>query len=629
MSAIASHRVGKQGAIQLPGFRVWARSRSAHRILLAVLSAVLYIPGLDQNGWANAYYSAAVQAASRSWTSFWFASADMGDFVSVDKPPLSIWVMALSARIFGLNVWSMLIPQALMGICTVLLVHAICRSFLPPAYALFGGAAVATMPVATLMFRFNNPDALLVLLMTICAWASLRVLRPPSLTWSLVIGASIGLGFMTKQLQVLLIAPAVVVCVLGSRRIELSAKIKHAAVAVGAALVTGLSWFLAVSLTPPDSRPFVGGSRTNSIWELTLGYNGLDRLTGQDVASITGQTNEGDGPAAGFIRFIYPNYAGQISWLLPLAVVATAFVLVIALRRSGRSLPAPVVFATLWWWTGVPVLAYMGGIVHPYYLLVIAPPTAILGAWALRIGLATSARRLAHCVLAIGILVVLLLNLIVVGLYTKGYELLLGAIMTTGAVVTAGLVISKPAPPTIARVLAGLTAAALLAGPFAWSVATAISGHIGSSPSAGPPSISGLTDSPSRVGLPPSMTPANESVVLGVELNAELINRVQSSTPHQGWGAAAVGGQNAALAALATGSPVMALGGFYGSDPAPTLKDFQQLVAEGRIGGLILGALPPGSQRGTESQRIVDWVEQAYRSTSYGPLTYYSFTEMR
>jgi hypothetical protein len=392
--------------------------------------------------------------------------------------------------------------------------------------------------------------------------------------------------------------------------------------------VTGLTWFAAVSLAPLASRPFVGGSRTNSIWELTLGYNGLDRLTGQDAASITGQTTEGDGPAAGFIRFIYPNYAGQISWLLPLAVVATAFVLVIALRGRARSLPAHVVFAAIWWWTSVPVLAYMGGIVHPYYLLVVAPPTAILGAWALRIGLAPSAKRSTRRALASAILMALLLNLIVVGIYTRGYELLLGATIAVGAVSSAGLVISYP-PRVIRRVVSGLVVVALLAGPFVWSIATALSGHVGSSPSAGPPSISGVTDSPDHLGFPPSMTPANESVVLGAEPNGELINRIQSSTPRQGWSAAAVGGQNAALAALATGSPVMAVGGFYGSDPTPTLKAFQQLVAEGRIAGLILGALPPGCQRGTESQRIVDWVQQTYKSTPYGSLTYYSFTETR
>ncbi|NUP73611.1 MAG: hypothetical protein HOQ07_03030 [Sinomonas sp.] len=633
MSAVAAPDAGPRlrFGVRIPAFaaalRTGGRGGWAHQALLTALSAALYLPGLDQNGWANAYYSAAVRAAARSWTSFWFASADMGDFISVDKPPLSVWVMALSARIFGFNSWSILVPQAMMGIGTVLLVHAICRSFLPAAYALFAGAAVATMPVATLMFRYNNPDALLVLLMTLCAWAALRGIRHPFFGWSLVVGASIGLGFMTKQLQVLLVAPAAAACILGTRRIAVRVKIRHTAIAAAAALVTGLAWFVSVSLTPPGARPFLGGSRTNSIWELTLGYNGLDRLTGLDAAR-TASASEVDAPASGFIRFIYPNYAGQVSWLLPLAVVATVFVLVLVLRRRARSVPAPVTFAAVWWWTSVPVLAYMGGIVHPYYSLVVVPPTAILAAWALRIGLRRFGSRWSRWSLAGGVLATLLLNLIVIGLYTRGFAVLVGAIALASAVAIAGLVVSKSAPAIASRVIAGIATAALLAGPLVWSVATAASGHIGSSPSAGPPGVIGVTDSPDRRGLSAGMTPENRSAVLGIEPDSELAARIRSTTQNS-WSAAAVGGQNTALATLSTDMPVLPLGGFDGSDPAPTLGEFQQLVAQRQIGGLVRGALPTGSLKGTESERIVEWVEQTFRGSAYGSLTYYSFTETR
>ncbi|MEA5453418.1 glycosyltransferase family 39 protein [Sinomonas sp. JGH33] len=631
MSAVAAAEAGlrrRRGAGVSAALGTWARSSTVHRVFLALLSGALYLPGLDQNGWANAYYSAAVQAAAKSWTSFWFASADMGNFLSVDKPPLGIWVMALSARVFGFNVWSMLVPQALMGICTVLLVYAICRTFLPSAYALFAGAATATTPVATVMFRYNNPDALLVLLMTVGAWATLRAVRRPSLAWSLVIGASIGLGFMTKQLQVLLIAPAVAVCLLGTRRTSWHQKLRQAAIAVATALATGLTWFVAVSLVPTGSRPFIGGSRTNSIWDLTLGYNGLDRLTGLD-ASRTGPATEGTDPASGFIRFIYPNYAGQISWLLPLAVVATVFVLFLAMRRRLGSVPLPVTFACLWWWTSVPVLAYMGGIIHPYYSLVLVSPTAMLAAWALRIGLHRSARRWTRRTLAIGILATMLMNLIIIGLYTRGYAFLADAIVLMGAVACAGLVLSRTPPLIIARVIAGLTAAALMTGPLVWSAVTASSGHVGSAPNAGPPGVIGVTDSPDHRGLLPSMTPPSESIMLGVTPNAELAGRIDSATTQTGWNAAAVGGQNAALATLATGVPVLPLGGFDGSDPTPTLEQFQQLVVQGRVGGLVLGTLPLGAQNGSESQRIVDWVQKTYSSSAYGSLTFYSFGETR
>lgn len=630
MSALASRVEGERRGTGTYAGKVSERAstNSKDRILLAVLAAALYLPGLSQNEWANAYYSAAVQAASRSWTSFWFASANTGDFISIDKPPLSIWIMALSARLFGFNTWSMLIPQAAMGICTVLLVHAISRAFLPPAYALFAGLAMATMPIATLMFRFNNPDALLVLLMTLCAWSTVRSLRNPSVVWALITGASIGLGFMTKELEVMLIAPAVAFCVVGSRRFRLPTKIRYATIVIGAVLTTGLGWFIAVSLTPSDSRPFVGGSRTNSVWELILGYNGLDRLTGLD-ASHAGSTTESAEPT-GFIRFIYPDWAGQVSWLLPLALVATAFVLVLAVKRRARSVPAPITFAVVWWWTSVPVLAYMGGIVHPYYALVIVPPTAILAAWSLRIGLSRAASRWARRTVGAGMLATLLINITIIGLYTKGFEPLVWMIIAVSAVASASLVVARRPPLVISQAVTAFTTMALLAGPIVWSLATASSGHIGSSPAAGPRGVIGVTDSPDHTGFPSGMTPTSVSEVMGVEPDTQLVERIQEQAhPGQGWSVAAVGGQNAALLSLAAGLPVLPVGGFDGSDPAPTLQAFQESVAQGRIGGLVLYALPRGAQDNAESERIVEWVEQTFKGTTYGPLSYYSFTETR
>jgi 4-amino-4-deoxy-L-arabinose transferase-like glycosyltransferase len=177
----------------------------AHRLLVA--TALLYLVDLAASGYANAFYSAAVEAGSKSWKAFLFGSFDSSNFITVDKPPASLWVMDLSARIFGSSSWSILAPEALEGVATVGLLYAtVRRRFTAPA-ALLAGAVCALTPVAALMFRFNNPDALLTLLLVGAAYALTRALEDARTSWLLVAGALIGLGFLTKTLQAVLVVP--------------------------------------------------------------------------------------------------------------------------------------------------------------------------------------------------------------------------------------------------------------------------------------------------------------------------------------------------------------------------------------------------------------------------------------
>src|SRR6188472_2779713 len=183
----------------------WARPA-----LLALLLAtgLLYVWGLGASGWANSFYSAAVQAGSVSWKAFFYGSSDAASSITVDKTPASLWVMALSTRMFGLNTWSILVPQALMGVATVGLVHATVRRWHGHPAAMIAGAVTALTPVAVLMFRFNNPDALLVLALVGAAYATVRATETASTRWLALAGALVGLGFLTKMLQALLVVPA-------------------------------------------------------------------------------------------------------------------------------------------------------------------------------------------------------------------------------------------------------------------------------------------------------------------------------------------------------------------------------------------------------------------------------------
>ena len=262
------------------------RSRWERPALLALLvgTAVLYLWNLSASGYANDFYAAAVQAGTQSWKAWLFGSLDSGNAITVDKPPASLWVMTLSARIFGFSSWSLLVPQALMGVGSVALLHAAVRRWAGPVAGLLAGAALALTPAAVLMFRFDNPDALLVLLLVTGAYATVRAIDAVTVrasTWWLVAaGAAVGFGFLTKMGQALLVVPAFGLAYLVAGPPRLRTRLVQLLAALGSMIVSA-GWFIAlVELWPADSRPYIGGSTTNSLLELALGYNGLGRILG-------------------------------------------------------------------------------------------------------------------------------------------------------------------------------------------------------------------------------------------------------------------------------------------------------------------------------------------------------------
>jgi 4-amino-4-deoxy-L-arabinose transferase-like glycosyltransferase len=298
----------------------WARP--ALLVLLAATTA-LYAWGLGASDWANAFYSAAVQAGAHSWEAFFFGSSDAANFITVDKTPLALWPMDLAARIFGVNSWSILVPQALMGVATVGVLHATVRRSLLPlgpraaaGGALLAGAVLATTPVAALMFRYNNPDALLVLLLTLGAYALLRAREEAGTRWLILAATCVGLGFLAKMLQAFLVVPAfglvyLVLAPAGMRR-----KLWQLTLATAAMVVSAGWWVGIVAVVPASSRPYIGGSQHNSVLELALGYNGLGRLNGNETGGL-GNTNQD----AGWLRMFGPELGGQIGWLLPAALI--------------------------------------------------------------------------------------------------------------------------------------------------------------------------------------------------------------------------------------------------------------------------------------------------------------------
>ena len=359
-------------------------------VALLAATAVLYLWGLGASGWANSFYSAAVQAGSESWTAFFFGSSDAANAITVDKTPLSLWPMALSVRVFGLSSWAILVPQAIEGVLAVwLLTATVRRSTGSGAAGLVAGAALATTPVAALMFRFNNPDAMLVLLLVAAAYAVLRAVedgvRHP-VRWLALAGALVGLAFLAKMLQAFLVLPAFALVYLVAARTGLPRRVGHLLVAFGSMVAAAGWWIAIVTLWPAASRPYIGGSQSNSILELTLGYNGLGRLTGEQTGAVVGGGGQGGAGGTGgrwgetgLTRLLDADIGGQVAWLLPSALL----LLVAGLWWTRRAPRTDGVRAALLLWGGwlvVTALTFslMAGIFHSYYPVALAPAIAAL-----------------------------------------------------------------------------------------------------------------------------------------------------------------------------------------------------------------------------------------------------------
>lgn len=350
--------------------RLGPRTRWETAALLAA-TAALYLWNLDINGWANPFYSAAAQAGADNFTAFFFGSSDPANSISVDKPPLALWFMSLSVKLFGLSPWSILVPQALMGVATVWFVYRITADYCGHRWGLLAGTMMAVTPTAAMIFRFNNPDALLTLIMTASAYVTIRAMRARQVRWLALTGALVGARFLTKQLQVAFIVPAIAVTIVAFGPWPLLTRLRAAGLTAGTALAVAGTWLGAVALTPAAARPFIGGTRSNSFLELTLGYNGLDRLTGAGSARAAMPGTDGGEPnIPGVLRYLVPEWSSQITWFLPLAC-AGLIVLVPALRHAhnrSRAEPAFVVLMGLWFLTSAGALSLVSvQTIHPYY----------------------------------------------------------------------------------------------------------------------------------------------------------------------------------------------------------------------------------------------------------------------
>ncbi len=665
----------------------WARPALA---VLLLSTAVLYLWGLGESGWANSFYSAAAQAGSQSWKAFFFGSSDAGNSITVDKTPASLWLMSLSVRVFGLNSWSILVPEALAGVAAVGVLYATVRRWFGAGAGLLAGAVMALTPVAVLMFRFNNPDALLVLLLVLAAYACVRAVETASTRWLVLVGILVGFGFLTKMLQAFLVVPAFAVTYLIAAPTGLWRRVRQLLIG-GLALLLGAGWWVAiVELMPASARPYIGGSQTNSVLDLAFGYNGFGRITGEEVGSVGGGRG---GPAGGGVgmwgetgltRMFNADNGGQVSWLLPAALVLLCAGLVLAGRavRTDRTRAGFILWGGWLLGTGI-TFSLMAGIFHAYYDVALAPAIGALVGMGVTV-LWRRGDRPAMLTLAAVLAVTAIWASVLLGRSADFLPWLAPTVLVVGigaAIVLAAVQLgarSMPRLATTALLAAGIGAG--LAGPAAYALDTTSADHNGAIPSAGP-AVAGARGFPGggpgrgpgafpgggggafpgggQGGFPgggagafpgggpgrgPGAVPGGGpgagafpgggggrgggagGLLNAAAPNSEVVAALNGDADRYTWVAATIGSNNAAGLQLATGRSVMPIGGFNGSDPSPTLSQFQEYVAQGRIHYFVGGDGFNANGGSRAAQEIAAWVSQNFTAATIGGVTFYDLT---
>lgn len=669
----------------------WVRPSAAG---LLVATAVLYLWNLAATGYGNSFYAAAIQAGTKDWTAFLFGSLDAGNAITVDKPPAALWIPALAGRIFGFSSLSMLVPEALMGVAAVGFLYLAVKRVSGPAAGLLAGGALALTPVAALMFKFNNPDAMLTLCLVLAAYFTTRAIERAGWKWLVAAGAVIGLAFLTKMLQGFLVVPALGLAYLWAAPTTLGRRLLHLLGALGGIIVVAGSYIALFQLTPASERPYMAGSTTNSFLELTFGYNGLARITGSGEgmpgggaaggggapagglggAPGFGGGNAGFGGAAGLLRMFGTSFGGEVSWLLPAALV----LLLAGLWFTRREVRTSANRAALILWGGwllvtAGVFSFMSGIVHPYYSLALAPAiAALVGIGAVELWRGRGYWP-ARTVLAVAILGTAIWSAVLLGRDASWLPWLRPAIIVLGAVAAAGILFRLDAVAPKGRFrragAAAVVVVSLLAGglgPAAWTLATAATAHAGSIPTSGPAgssaagfgnraaglrgdradgreagtdAIAGAEGFDPANGLPGAGGPdAGDSGVGGPGVggaggpgegaaDASVTALLASTTTK--WSAIVSGASQAASLELASNTSVIALGGWNGGDPYPTLAEFQDMVSKGEISYFIAGGGMGGGTMGGRggNSEVAAWVQANFQAQTVGSSTVYQLTK--
>ncbi|GAA4860453.1 glycosyltransferase family 39 protein [Saccharopolyspora rosea] len=583
---------------------------------ICAASAVLYGWGLGSS-WGNSYYSAAVRSMSQGFENFFFGSFDPVGVVTVDKPPMALWVQVLSTWVFGFDKAALLLPQVVAGVAAVFLLHRTVRRWAGEHAALLAALVLALTPITVLINRDNNPDTLLVLLVVAAAYAMTRSFgRRGATGWLALAAFLVGCGFLTKMLQAWMVLPAFVAAYLVGSRASWGRRVADLAVAAVVLLVSSFWWIAATALWPAP-KPWIGGSTNGSAWDLVFGYNGFGRILGGDGNMGPGG-HHGGGPgggpgggggfsgSSGPLRLFNEQLGGQISWLLPLCLLVLVAVVVAGARTRAvaREHVAGWVLWGGWLVTVGFMFSFAQGIMHPYYTTMLAPAVgAVAGAGLVRFWRwYTSPVGLSWLLLPLGVAITAGWAFALVARDLSWHPWAGYAALALGAVALVALLVRG----RFGRAGFALGLAAMLLVPTAWSALGATSGQAspmgGANPMAGPPEM-GMPGG--GRGLPPGMSGDRRHGQArgdaGETLSAEqrkLLAYVQEHAGGKEVPMAVEGGAHGASAYLLDSDlTVVGMGGFMGSDNAPSVAQLTEWKRAGKLGFVLLGGGPGGSGR--------------------------------
>jgi len=625
--------------------------------LILALAALLRAWHLDQSGFGTQYYAAGVLSMLGSWHNFWFNSFDPVGFVSIDKPPLALWAQVASAKAFGFSGWSIHLPQVLEGVAAVALLYYLVQRRFGRGAGLLSALFLAITPISVAIDRSNNTDSCLVLGLLAAAWALSLATESGSRRMLLVSMVLIGIAFNVKMLAAVVVVPAFMLTYLLGAPLPTSRKIASLLLAAVVLTVVSLLWCVSYDLTPAAARPYAGSTKTNSMLELVVGANGVRRFVriqpfnrpdaglpraasttpggaapgasnNPIVRNATGVSGFGpraaDGVPVGPLRLANPLLADQMGWLYPLAAMGLA----VSLWRRRLHLPLESADAALLLWAGWTVvygvvLSCEGGVFHAYYLAAMAPPVCALAAiglvrlwhWYSRggrralvlpltlIGVVAWQVYIGHGYLALQLSNPL--RTATAPALTQVQYLLIAATLIMAALAVALLWLTSTVEPPHARIWsrAAATAAvvAMLLTPAAWAVGSMQSSLNANSPTAQLPDIG---DQRGRLG------PRRGR---GGNADRRLVAYLTNHYHDERFLLATLSAQQAAPLIIATGKPVMAMGGFAGSDPILTPESFGRMVQQKQLRFVLIGpAGGPGfANRGSAAQAaLVQWVQE-------------------
>ncbi|MBV9015123.1 MAG: glycosyltransferase family 39 protein [Alphaproteobacteria bacterium] len=585
--------------------------------LAAILAVAAMLRGWDlgERGFITPYYLAGVRSMLASWHNFVFNAFDPAGFVSLDKPPVAFWIQTLSAKLFGFSPFSVLLPQLIEGLGAIVLLYVLVRRRFGELAGLVAALALAFTPVAVAVDRSNNTESCLVLVLLFAAWAAIRALETARPRYLLLWAVAVGIGFNTKMLVAFGIVPVVALIYLFWTPLRWRVRFAQLGLAGTVLAAVAASWVLLYELTPPSDRPFVDSSPGNSMLQLVVGHNALERFVHPNAArreamraarsATDAQTPlplGRDFAPAGPLRLFAPRLAAQMAWLFPLALIGG----VLAWRRSR---PAGAERLDLLLWAGWAasygiVFSAAGGLFHAYYLVVMAPALAALAGIGAAALWANYREGLMRWLLPGAVIATAIWQAYIIDGYGSAHlaidvSLTAVILLIASSVPAIGVVMS---PKRSVAPLAIAAAALLLGLPAAWSIGTAAASGITGFPAARPPFLNEAAANQRQRWAMVAGALAGDS---------RLLAFLSERDAGEEFLLAAVNARLAAPVIIATGRPVMALGGFNGRDPILSVDDFARLVAERRVRFALIGDGAPGLRRvfgEGHQQDIVDWI---------------------